>query len=361
MSAAIATRCNQPQPPNRGMLHVTSLMGQRLGWRRALAAVLGCVGLLMTTATSAVAQVEGLRTQPLTDRVEASPKPREKPALDYSYDDGTSENLLGLTGGGTICWLQYFQTPGESDTIGEVFVAFGSAAFPGYAPPNGTRAFVGVWNDPTNDGDPSDAVLLGSNDTVIANVDTDRLNAVRLRTQITVNRGFFIGAWTSHQPRQYVAPVDQTSGYIPRRAWVLGDKNNNFDPTNLLNNGVPPVDVAEVGMPGYFLLRAATGAGLTLQVLGPCPAEITLIATGATPSSQVAFIYGYGLGSTQLQVGACAGVFVDITNPIVLEIVEVDSGGRANTVTEVIEPRCNGIYFQAIDLDTCEVTEVGSK
>ncbi|MFW5653902.1 MAG: hypothetical protein ACOC0P_07630, partial [Planctomycetota bacterium] len=222
---------------------------------------------------------------PVFDVVPAD-DPGVNPAAIYGYDDGTSENLLGLSGGGTICWMQYFETSGENDTINEISVAFGSSAFPGFAPPNGTPAFVGVWNDPTNDGDPSDAVLLDVKETTIRNVDTDQFNVVRLRIQVSVNSGFFIGAWASHAPREFVAPVDQSQQYVRGRSWVVGDKDDNFDPSNLLNNGVPPTDAVDVGMPGYFLLRAATGEGLKLQVLGPCPAEVTLAATGASPGDR---------------------------------------------------------------------------
>jgi len=165
------------------------------------------------------------------------------PPPDYRYDDGSSENLLGLTAGGDMCWLQRFDAIPGCETITSVEVMFGSAAFSGYGPGNGTPATVFVWDDPTNDGDPNDNVLLQSTATLIDYEDSDILCEITLDMPVVASGEFYVGCCLTHGSGQYVAPFDTDTPYLPGRAWYCGtDVPGTFDPGNLGGLPFPPVE-----------------------------------------------------------------------------------------------------------------------
>jgi hypothetical protein len=167
---------------------------------------------------------------------------------EYIYDDGSTENLLGWTSGGEIAWMHYFDAAG-GDTITEVATAFGSLMFPGYNPGNGTPATLYVWDDPTNDMDPLDAVLLTTENVTVVNVDTDTVNYFTLTTPTAVTGGFWIGAMQNHNAGQFVCPIDSTTIPYGGEARYAGVPAGIFDPNNIANN-----TVADFG--AYWLLRA---------------------------------------------------------------------------------------------------------
>src|ERR1700741_4178727 len=90
-------------------------------------------------------------------------------------DDGTTDNMLGWIVGGNMAWLTRFDL-GASVNVSSIQVAFGSAAFPGATPGNGSPARVLLYEDSDTDNDPSTGLTLKQNvATVVANVDTDIL------------------------------------------------------------------------------------------------------------------------------------------------------------------------------------------
>jgi hypothetical protein len=170
----------------------------------------------------------------------------------YEWDDGSTENLLAWTAGGEICWFSRFSAFAGGETIMDVQCIFGSAMYPGYAPGNGTVTECYVWNDPNNDGDPTDAVLVSQESIVVANVDTDTYNVFALTFPAMISGEFFVGCNMPHGPSQFCAPIDQTTPYVAGDSFYCGDYTGlPFDPTNLMNNSAPP---AEWG--NYFCIRA---------------------------------------------------------------------------------------------------------
>jgi hypothetical protein len=174
------------------------------------------------------------------------------------YDDGTSENLLGWTAGGDMVWLQSFGSNGGGSTgLSNVQVAWGSSAFPGYGPGNGSPVRVAVWDDPNDDGDPSDAVLIQVVNTTIANVDTDILNTIPINP-VSLNGVFFVGASEAHNSGQFVAVMDQSGCLASGHQWFFGNYGNNTpaDLTNPLNNLQGPQTFDSNGFACNLLLRA---------------------------------------------------------------------------------------------------------
>lgn len=192
------------------------------------------------------------------DRVKFEVVPDQPPPPPiYQYDDGTSENASGLAGSGEFCWIHRFDALPGAETIDEIQVAFGTPLAPGGAV-NGEPCTVYVWNDPDDDGDPANAVLLTSQAGTIQNADTDILNAYALGSPATVSGVFFIGCMTDSAPGSGTpAPMDLTTPYIVGNGWfAFALPPNTFDANDLSNNNLFE-NVAGTGFGYYYLLRAA--------------------------------------------------------------------------------------------------------
>ncbi len=174
------------------------------------------------------------------------------PPVDYRYDDGSTELLVGWMMGGDICWMHRFDEMPGCETIVDVQTIWGSAAFPGYSPGNGTPAKIHVWEDPTDDGDPSDIVLIASEPVTVQNVDTDIMNIYPLGTPVAINGEFYVGVAISHFAGQNTVPVDTTTPYRWGDAFLCGtDTIGGFDPVNIMANTYPPLELGN-----YWCLRA---------------------------------------------------------------------------------------------------------
>jgi hypothetical protein len=180
----------------------------------------------------------------------------EPPPEEYAYDDGSSESIFGWAVGGEMCWMHVFETIPSNNVIETIRVVWGSPAWPGLSPGNGTPSTVYIWNDPNDDGDPSDGVLLDSASTTVQNVDTDLFNDIPIGP-VTVNGLFIVGCNLAHQAGQYVAPMDEGGKlfYYGGNAWVAGNPGGTFDP-NDIGGGNHLYEMGSLGYPCYFLLRA---------------------------------------------------------------------------------------------------------
>lgn len=175
------------------------------------------------------------------------------PSLDeYAIDDGTQDNSIGLTGGGDVIWLNQFNVLPGLETITTVSVAWGNV-------PNGTAATILIYDDPNDDGDPTDAVLLTSFATTIANANTDTLNLIDVPdTNVgSAGDGFFVGAYVTGGPGQFPAALDEASS--AGRSWVAGDDAGLGNINDLSLNDLPPSTLVDVGLPGNWMVRADAG------------------------------------------------------------------------------------------------------
>ncbi|MEM8712475.1 MAG: hypothetical protein AAGG01_16095, partial [Planctomycetota bacterium] len=192
----------------------------------------------------------------------------------YAYDDGSTENAIGLDMVAEIGFLQGFQTPAGADVISEIRVAVGTAlASPGGLDGNALR--VGIWDDPNDDGNPSDAVLLYVSSTMGATLtNTDQKVAYPVSPGVPVNGSFFIGALTEHGAGEFPVGLDQTNVAPGTPTFIVSDAAS-IDPANLAGTtgGVQSISGA------YFLVEASGGGSSSPGVVYCTPAPIN--STGA--------------------------------------------------------------------------------
>ncbi|MFG0252364.1 MAG: hypothetical protein ACF8NJ_05760 [Phycisphaerales bacterium JB038] len=177
--------------------------------------------------------------------------PDPGPGNNYLFDDGTQENEIGLNHDGSLIWLNQFEVLPGQEIIDKVSVAYGPGA-------DGKRAQVLIYDDPDNDGDPGDAVLLQRADTVIANGDTGIFDEVKILPTPVGSAGdsFFVGVVVQEADAfTFPAALDEASD--PGRSWVAGDGGVcEADIEDLNNNPLPPTLIGDVGFPGSWMLRA---------------------------------------------------------------------------------------------------------
>lgn len=210
------------------------------------------LGVFCTTAQAQFAA----RTTPVTPNPFAANQSGPFPC--GQYDDGTTENALGLTAGGDMGWINVF-TCGVG-TIDSVETAYGTAMFPGSVT-NGANSFVRIYDeagtDPNGFGSPVDSTA-----TTVVNGDTDILNSVALSGSYAFGNNAGILASADHVAGQFPGPMDQDNPNP--NAWVVGSTlgPGTLDANNLANNNVPPQTLSSIGFAAAWLLRVEdTGTG----------------------------------------------------------------------------------------------------
>jgi hypothetical protein len=184
----------------------------------------------------------------------------------YQIDDGIAEDAVGFGNGAQnfeSLWFNQFTVIPGSDTIQSVEIAWGLASFP--QPIDGTPVTVAIWSDPNGDGNPSDAVLLGSVAGTIQNSGTDTFVTYTFSTPIALPAGatsFFAGDLTPQNsgPEFFFQSIDESSFH--RQSWIAAMSSG--APVDLNNPGnndfIGLID--DFGIPGNWLIRAnATGGG----------------------------------------------------------------------------------------------------
>ena len=179
------------------------------------------------------------------------------PTCAYQEDpDSGRLDAIGLNNGGELAYLDYFEATGGSDVITQVSVAFGTI---GGNLPDGNTARIVIWNDPTNDSNPSDATVLWSLATTTVNSNTGMLNDYAV-PNIAVTGGFFVGAIVQHAAGEFAAVYDLSQNSFGR-AWLVGQVGGTVDPANLAGAGVAPLPInallVTLGADGFFLVRAS--------------------------------------------------------------------------------------------------------
>lgn len=180
--------------------------------------------------------------------------PGARAATIYQLDDGASETAFGLAGPGDLMWLNAFTTPPGGQQITGISLTWGSPAITQQNQlPNGLLAELLLYQDPNNDGNPNDAILLTSQATTVTFRDQDIFSTININpTQMSGS--FFVAALIRNlQPNQFAASLDTTNP-IPNRSWIVSNFPNELNTTNLSTNLF--FSQVENLVAGNWLLRA---------------------------------------------------------------------------------------------------------
>ncbi|WP_299404435.1 choice-of-anchor Q domain-containing protein [Acaryochloris sp. IP29b_bin.148] len=177
----------------------------------------------------------------------------------YSVDDSSSEtSLLGNStlGPRDVLWLNQFNAAPEADTITGISLAWGSPNQPAFTI-DGDPIVVALYEDPNDDGNPDDAVLLTTAEAQVVNPNTDQFATISIDPTV-VSDSFFVGALLPNQPSTLgnggPAAVDTTSPQ-ENRSFVATAGNGAFNLNNLAaNSELQPLTG------GNWLLRAEAEA-----------------------------------------------------------------------------------------------------
>jgi hypothetical protein len=157
--------------------------------------------------------------------------------------DGSAETVFRMTSPVTdTVWLM---AQGDATTGQRSVTAVKAAVGAVYAATqtgvqNGHAITLGVWEDPNDDGDPADAVLLSMFTGSVSLANTDMLAVYTLPTPVVVDRVFFVGASYSHGVNTgYPAPVDSSGCSNRPGQAAMGGNAGPVDFANLAANTFP--------------------------------------------------------------------------------------------------------------------------
>ena len=250
--------------------------------------------------------------------------PLENGAEAYVIDDGTSESAVGLTDGGDVMWLNTFTARPGFDTVSSIALTWGKPG--GTGVPAGIATRVLLYDDPNNDGDPSDAVLLAEAHTTVTDPNTDVFTTVPI-SATPVSGTFFVAALLEGQSAgAFPASLDET---VPAASsWIVGHSvTGAFDVNDLIGNDTLPTRVEAIGLPGNWLLRADGDPSGQPIVLVPDVDVYTLDLTGKADSLVDVLLDGIGgadFSGSRLE-------FIDTDGSTVLASASPDPLGPAGT------------------------------
>jgi hypothetical protein len=203
------------------------------------------------------------------------------PLFTYMIDDGTAEDSIGLTAGGSLVALNSFPVTGGNNVITSISIAWGTPAFPDPTL-NGLAYTAVLWSDPNGDGSPTDAVVLAQAPGVISQQGTDTFITTAIPPTMVTTTNFFVGFLITHNAGQFPAAFDEDPPTLPNRSWV--------DATANINDLSGAITIESAGLVGNFLIRADGNTGGPTPTGTPSPTPTATCAGGYTTSTSTGTI-----------------------------------------------------------------------
>ena len=201
----------------------------------------------------------------------SSPGPYGDRATTYSWDDGTAENGVGLTGGGVLAAINAFPVAAGDNVITSVDVSWGTPAFPGASGVvTGATFDYYVWsaNGPGSNPSGAGSTLLFSGTSTIngANVDNDTFQSLAVPSVAISSTFFYVGVAISHAGGTFPIGTDLTNPTTSGVSWAAGGAS--FDPNNVSFSGGGTIDIAPSGFGNWMLRANAVPAPSALALIG---------------------------------------------------------------------------------------------
>ncbi len=197
------------------------------------------------------------------------------PLFTYMIDDGTAEDSIGLTAGGTFVSCNSFPVTGGNNVITSISIAWGTPLFPDPTL-NGLPYTAVLWSDPNGDGSPTDAVVLAQVPGVIASAGTDTFITTPIPPTMVTTANFFVGFLITHTAGQFPAAFDE-SAPIPNRSWI--------DLTSNINDLSGSAPIESFGLVGNWLIRADGNTGGPTPTGTPSPTATPTCTVGYTTAT----------------------------------------------------------------------------
>ena len=266
-------------------------------------------------------------------------------------DDGTAEDAAGFGSGlqnFEALWFNQFDVIPGQETIASVSIAWGTPNFVDDI--NGTPVIIAIWSDPNGDGDPSDAVLLGSTTGTIVNAATDTFVTYPFSQPVTLPAGatsFFVGDETpmNNGPEHFYQGIDKNS-ILYRQSWVAAMSSG--APADLEHPGrndfIGIVD--DFGLPGNWLIRADSGDGsenITLTATTRRQQGKTFVVLTWTPADggSVNVMRNGSVIATTNNDGSAQDSVEGFAGVLVYQVCDADGTGCSNQVRLRILPHAD--------------------
>ncbi len=184
----------------------------------------------------------------------------------YTLDDGSTENALTFPSIAEIGFMHGFDA-GAGDSIQTISVAIGTALAPAGGL-DGRMTRVAIWDDPTNDGNPGDALLLYASAPFPASMtNSDQKVPFVLPAPVAVTGTFYIGAMVETVAGEFPVGLDQTNPPAGALTYLFAD-DTAIDPAN---PGGGSIGLATVT--GAVFLLDAIGGGTGFLSTNYCMAN----------------------------------------------------------------------------------------
>lgn len=226
----------------------------------------------------------------------------------YALDDGLPNSGLSYGLPTDYVWFQSFTTVGATDSLTSIQIMWQ----PGMIPP-GTTVKLCVWEDPNNDYDPADAILVTQQVALVPNVTSYAYTNYPIAPSL-VHGVFFIGAvLTTDGNMGTLSLLDYNSG-LSGRAWFATDAPGFFDPTQLSSSFYNHIEILGAGIHGVFMLRAeGSGNAPTLYCTGKpnsmgCQPQLSFVGTPSVSAGSGFHVYASNV------INRAPGMFVYGTN-----------------------------------------------
>jgi hypothetical protein len=199
-------------------------------------------------------------------------RPTDRGLETYLLDSNWGNWMAG--GVGDRLWMNQFTAVSGADCIDSIAVCFGYL-------PTGRKAYVLLYDDPNDDGDPHDAVLLNITETTVADAATGSYFTVPI-APTRVSGSFFVAALVRDFDYGEMPMLFEYNTTPLNRSWYISGAANQLDIENLNTNSPKTGKMYALGANAAIRANASAYGDSDTILLAAAAGEVLRI-TSATP------------------------------------------------------------------------------